>query len=134
MNIKIGIASDHRGFAAKEKIIEFLDNNDINVVDFGTNSSESVDFPLYAKKLGNAIQNEEVDLGIAICGTGIGMSIVLNKMKLLLLEIKQLSKKTGIDQFFIKLQLTIPVEPTIIINWLIISRFNILPGRQKWTN
>ena len=81
MNIKIGITSDHRGFAAKEKIIEFLDNNDINVVDFGTNSSESVDFPLYAKKLGNAIQNEEVDLGIAICGTGIGMSIVLNKMK-----------------------------------------------------
>ena len=61
MNIKIGIASDHRGFAAKEKIIEFLDNNDINVVDFGTKSSESVDFPLYAKKLGNAIQNEEVD-------------------------------------------------------------------------
>lgn len=80
MNIKIGIASDHRGFAAKEKIIEFLDNNDINVVDFGTNSSESVDFPLYAKKLGNAIQNEEVDLGIAICGTGIGMSIAANKI------------------------------------------------------
>ena len=80
MNIKIGIASDHRGFAAKEKIIEFLDNNDINVVDFGTNSSESVDFPLYAKKLGNAIQNEEVDLGIAICGTGIGISIAANKI------------------------------------------------------
>ncbi len=81
MNIKIGIASDHRGYFTKEKIIEYLDENDIYVVDFGTNSDESVDFPLYAKKLGEAIQNNEVDLGIAICGTGIGMSIVLNKMK-----------------------------------------------------
>ena len=71
MNIKIGIDSDHRGYFAKEKIIEYLDENDIYVVDF----------PLYAKKLGEAIQNNEVDLGIAICGTGIGMSIVLNKMK-----------------------------------------------------
>lgn len=80
MNIKIGIASDHRGFLAKEKLIEYLDEIGIYVVDFGTNSVESVDFPLYAKKLGEAIQNNEVDLGIAICGTGIGMSIVLNKM------------------------------------------------------
>ena len=60
---------------------EYFDENDIYVIDFGTNSAESVDFPVYAKKLGEAIQNEEIDLGIAICGTGIGMSIVLNKMK-----------------------------------------------------
>ena len=60
---------------------EYFDENDIYVIDFGTNSAESVDFPVYAKKLGEAIQNEEVDLGIAIRGTGIGMSIVLNKMK-----------------------------------------------------
>lgn len=80
-NIKIGIASDHRGFTAKELLKEYFDENDIYVIDFGTNSAESVDFPVYAKKLGEAIQNEEIDLGIAICGTGIGMSIVLNKMK-----------------------------------------------------
>ena len=80
-NIKIGIASDHRGFTAKEFLKEYFDGNDIYVIDFGTNSAESVDFPVYAKKLGEAIQNEEIDLGIAICGTGIGMSIVLNKMK-----------------------------------------------------
>ena len=80
-NIKIGIASDHRGFTAKEFLKEYFDENDIYVIDFGTNSAESVDFPVYAKKLGEAIQNEEIDLGIAICGTGIGMSIVLNKMK-----------------------------------------------------
>ena len=80
-NIKIGIASDHRGFTAKEFLKEYFDENDIYVIDFGTNSAESVDFPVYAKKLGEAIQNEEINLGIAICGTGIGMSIVLNKMK-----------------------------------------------------
>ena len=80
-NIKSGIASDHRGFTAKEFLKEYFDENDIYVIDFGTNSAESVDFPVYAKKLGEAIQNEEIDLGIAICGTGIGMSIVLNKMK-----------------------------------------------------
>ena len=82
-NIKIGIASDHRGFTAKEFLKEYFDENDIYVIDFGTNSAESVDFPVYAKKLGEAIQNEEIDLGIAICGTGIGMSIVLNKMCIL---------------------------------------------------
>ena len=80
-NIKIGIASDHRGFTAKEFLKEYFGENDIYVIDFGTNSAESIDFPVYAKKLGEAIQNEEIDLGIAICGTGIGMSIVLNKMK-----------------------------------------------------
>lgn len=80
-NIKIGIASDHRGFFAKEKLKEYFDENDIYVIDYGTNSGESVDFPLYAKKLGTAICEGEVDFGIAICGTGIGMSIALNKMK-----------------------------------------------------
>ena len=81
MNIKIGIASDHRGFNAKERLKEYFDEIDITIIDYGTNSSESVDFPIYAKKLGEAIQNNEIDFGIAICGTGIGMSIALNKMK-----------------------------------------------------
>lgn len=81
MNIKIGIASDHRGFNAKERLKEYFDEIDITIIDYGTNSSESVDFPIYAKKLGEAIQNSEIDFGIAICGTGIGMSIALNKMK-----------------------------------------------------
>ena len=80
-NIKIGIASDHRGFTAKEFLKEYFDENDIYVIDFGTNSAESVDFPVYAKKLGEAIQNEEIDLGIAICGTGIGIGIAANKIK-----------------------------------------------------
>lgn len=75
----IGLASDHRGYRAKN----FLKNNlyMYDVIDYGTETEDSVDFPVYAKKLGTAIQNGEIDLGIAICGTGIGMSIALNKMK-----------------------------------------------------
>ena len=51
------------------------------VIDYGTDTEDSVDFPVYAKKLGTAIKSGEIELGIAICGTGIGMSITLNKMK-----------------------------------------------------
>ena len=77
--MKIGICNDHRGVNKKNRIIELLNNHEI--VNFGTDSEESVDFPDYAFKMGDAINNGEVDLGIAICGTGIGMSIALNKMK-----------------------------------------------------
>ena len=77
--MKIGIASDHRGYKAKEMLKEYLSEYD--VVDYGTNSDESTDFPIYAKKLGNGVLTGEVELGIAICGTGIGMSICLNKIK-----------------------------------------------------
>ena len=75
----IGIASDHRGYKLKKFLKENLSN--YNIIDYGTDSEESVDFPIYAEKLGRAIQKGEVDFGVAICGTGIGMSITLNKMK-----------------------------------------------------
>lgn len=77
--MKIGIASDHRGYRSKNILKDSLYNYE--VIDYGTDTEDSVDFPVYAKKLGTALQNGEIDLGIAICGTGIGMSIVLNKMK-----------------------------------------------------
>ncbi len=77
--MKIGLASDHRGYRAKNMLKDSLYNYE--VIDYGTDNEDSVDFPVYAKKLGRAIQNGEVDLGVAICGTGIGMSITLNKMK-----------------------------------------------------
>ena len=75
----IGIASDHRGYKLKKLLKENLSN--YNIIDYGTDSEESVDFPIYAEELGRAIQKGEVDFGVAICGTGIGMSITLNKMK-----------------------------------------------------
>lgn len=77
--MRIGLASDHRGYRAKRALKESLYKYE--VIDYGTDTEDSVDFPIYAKKLGSAIQKGEVDLGIAICGTGIGMSITLNKMK-----------------------------------------------------
>lgn len=78
--MKIGIANDHRGVNLKKKIMNYLHEKDILCVDYGTNSEESCDYVDYALKLGNAINNNEVDLGILICGTGIGMSIAANKI------------------------------------------------------
>lgn len=77
--MKIGIISDHRGYELKKEILKKIKN--VEFVDYGTNSKDTVDYPDYAFKLGKAINKKEVDLGIAICGSGIGMSIALNKVK-----------------------------------------------------
>ena len=78
--MKIGIASDHRGVILKEKIKNYL-NNRYQIIDYGTNSIESVDYPQYAYKIGESLRDKKIDLGILICGTGIGMSIACNKVK-----------------------------------------------------
>ncbi len=79
--MKIGLCSDHRGFYLKSELIKFLREKGYEIVDYGTDSDESVDFPDFAFKLGDAIVNGDVTMGIAICGTGIGMSIALNKVR-----------------------------------------------------
>lgn len=79
--MRIGICNDHRGFYLKNVLVSFLEDKGYEVINYGTDSDESVDFPDYAFKLGDAIVGGEVDLGVAICGTGIGMSIALNKTK-----------------------------------------------------
>lgn len=79
--MKIGITNDHRGLVLKQTLTNYLENNDYNIIDYGTNTDDSVDYPDYAKKLASAINNDEIALGIAICGTGIGMDISLNKFK-----------------------------------------------------
>ncbi len=76
----IGIASDHGGFNLKKKIIKHFENK-IKIIDYGSSNEEAVDYPDHAYLLGNAINNKEVDFGVAICKTGIGMSISLNKIK-----------------------------------------------------
>lgn len=80
-DMKIGICSDHRGVFLKARLVEYLEHQGHKVVDYGTDMVDSVDFPKYAFKLGKGINKKEVNYGIAICGTGIGMSIALNKMK-----------------------------------------------------
>ncbi len=79
--MKIGICSDHRGIYLKKILIEYLEHSGYEVVNYGTDTDESVDFPVYAFKLGDAVKKKRVNVGIAICGTGIGMSIALNKVK-----------------------------------------------------
>lgn len=78
--MKIGIACDHAGYVKKEKLIKYLKKKKYEVIDFGTDSKMSVDYPDYAKKVGSAINNGEIELGILICYTGIGMSIAANKI------------------------------------------------------
>lgn len=79
--MKIGIATDHRGIEVKEKLTNYLKELGYYVVDYGTDNTESVDYPDYAFKVGEAVSNKEIDFGVLICNTGIGMSIAANKVK-----------------------------------------------------
>jgi len=76
---KIAIASDHGGFDLKESIIAHLLNTGWQVDDLGPHNGESVDYPDYGIKLAEAVSEKKVTRGIVICGTGIGMSIVVNR-------------------------------------------------------
>ena len=77
----IAIGSDHGGFLIKEQIKKYLEQNKISYNDFGTNSEESVDYPVFARKVAQSVARGECELGILCCGTGIGVSIAANKIK-----------------------------------------------------
>ncbi len=79
--MRIGIANDHHGIELKKEIIDYLEKNNIKYINYGCDEKNNVDYVDYAITLCNGINNKEVDLGILVCGTGIGMSIVANKMK-----------------------------------------------------
>ena len=79
--MKIGIGSDHGGYELKDNIKEYLIENNIEVIDYGTDSPESVDYPDFGKLVAEAVVSKEVDKGIVICGTGIGISIAANKVR-----------------------------------------------------
>ena len=76
---KIGIASDHAGYEMKEFLVGYLSAMGYEVLDFGTNSPESVDYADYAHPLAAAIESGELEQGIALCGSGEGMAMTLNK-------------------------------------------------------
>ena len=78
--MRLGITNDHRGYKLKVELLEKL-KKDYEVIDYGAKGTENVDYPDYAFKLGEALANKEIDFGIAICGSGIGMSIACNKVK-----------------------------------------------------
>jgi ribose 5-phosphate isomerase B len=77
--MKIAVASDHRGIDMKIRIIDMIRSHGHEAQDFGPNSPESVDYPDYASKVSGAVSQQQIDRGILICGTGIGMCIVANK-------------------------------------------------------
>lgn len=79
--MNIGISSDHRGYEIKKELINKLTEKGYNITDCGTDNSDSVDYPVYAFKLCELVTKHQIDFGIAICGTGIGMSIACNKVK-----------------------------------------------------
>ena len=77
----IGIGNDHAAVDLKNEIKAYLEEKGYKVVNYGTDSSESCDYPVYGAKVGNAVASGEVDAGVLICGTGIGISITANKFK-----------------------------------------------------
>ena len=79
--MKIGICNDHAGLELKSALTAYLLGKGHEIVNFGTDSAESCDYPDFAHLLADALQSGEVDAGIAICGTGNGMAITLNHQK-----------------------------------------------------
>ncbi|GHT27405.1 ribose 5-phosphate isomerase B [Bacteroidia bacterium] len=77
--LRIGLASDHAGYELKEFVRILLDKNDIPNIDYGTYTTESVNYADYGHKLAEAIEQNEVQLGIGVCGSGNGISMTLNK-------------------------------------------------------
>ncbi len=79
--MRVGFGSDHAGFELKEFLKEKIKDEGYEIVDYGTHIKKSVDYPDFAEKLARGIQNKDIDLGVLVCGTGIGMSIIANKYR-----------------------------------------------------
>ena len=77
--MKIGIASDHAGYALKVKLVEYLKKLGIDFIDMGTNSPDPVDYSDFGHKLANAVEHHDVEMGISICGSGNGINMTANK-------------------------------------------------------
>jgi len=75
----VGFAADHAGFSLKEELRAYLESKKISVIDFGTFSSDSCDYPDFAHALAKALINKQVEIGISICGTGNGINMAVNK-------------------------------------------------------
>ncbi|WP_033126003.1 ribose 5-phosphate isomerase B [Eubacterium sp. ER2] len=79
--MRIGIGNDHSAVEMKKEVMKFLQDLGYEVINYGTDSTESCDYPVYGEKIGRAVVAKEVDLGILICGTGVGISLAANKVK-----------------------------------------------------
>ena len=80
-NMKIAIGSDHAGFELKQIIVGHLSSRNVDFVDFGTNSLDSVDYPDFAKRVADEVSNKDLVMGILVCGSGQGMAMTANRYK-----------------------------------------------------
>lgn len=78
--MKIAFGCDHAGFDLKKTVVDHLKERGCEVLDLGTDSTASVDYPIYGARVGRAVASGEADLGVVICGTGIGISLAANKI------------------------------------------------------
>jgi ribose 5-phosphate isomerase B len=123
---RIAIACDHGGYELKEMIAGFLESQEVGVIDCGTDSYDSVDYPEYGKKCAEMIAAGEADRGIVICGSGIGISIAANKVKGIRCalctseEMAELSRKhNNANMLALGGRMTDPVTAiNIVIKWL----------------
>ena len=79
--MKIGIGNDHAALEMKNQVMEYLKEKGYEVINYGTNTPESCNYPEFGEKVGRAVVSGEVDCGILICGTGVGISLAANKVK-----------------------------------------------------
>ena len=79
--MKIGIGNDHAALEMKNQVMEYLEEKGYEVINYGTNAPESCNYPEFGEKVGRAVVSGEVDCGILICGTGVGISLAANKVK-----------------------------------------------------
>ena len=79
--MKIGIGNDHAALEMKSQVMEYLKEKGYEVINYGTNTPESCNYPEFGEKVGRAVVSGEVDCGILICGTGVGISLAANKVK-----------------------------------------------------
>ena len=149
--MKIAIGNDHSAVELKEIIKEFLEEKGYEVLDLGTNSTESCDYPVYGEKVGKAVAAGEANLGIAICGTGLGISLAANKVKgiracvcvLIFNAVTKLAKKSVIDKICLLICIVVlflslfsPLSPALIVvlagmAGVLVKRTGIAGGEKK---
>ncbi|HVX61206.1 MAG TPA: ribose 5-phosphate isomerase B [Pirellulales bacterium] len=78
--MRIAVGADHAGFELKEKLLDFVRESGHEAIDLGTHSTESVDYPDYAKAVGLAVREGRADRGLLLCGSGVGASVAINKI------------------------------------------------------
>ena len=79
--MKVAVAADHAGFPLKDRVMELVQQAGHEVVDLGTNSTDPVDYPDYARAIGQAIQRGQAERGVLLCGSGVGACVAVNKMR-----------------------------------------------------